>query len=50
VIFVGEMRDCGTTEIAITAAGIDNLVLSTLHTVEKLGPGRLGTYSRSTWQ
>jgi twitching motility protein PilT len=34
VIFVGEMRDLETTEIALTAAETGHLVLSTLHTVD----------------
>ena len=37
VIFVGEMRDIETTEIAMTAAETGHLVLSTLHTI---GRGR----------
>ena len=34
VIFVGEMRDIETTEIAMTAAETGHLVLSTLHTTD----------------
>jgi len=34
VIFVGEMRDLETTEIALTAAETGHLVLSTLHTID----------------
>jgi len=34
VIFVGEMRDLETTEIAMVAAETGHLVLSTLHTVD----------------
>ncbi len=34
VIFVGEMRDRQTVEIAITAAETGHLVLSTLHTID----------------
>jgi twitching motility protein PilT len=34
VIFVGEMRDLETTEIALIAAETGHLVLSTLHTVD----------------
>ena len=34
VIMIGEMRDRETVEVAITAAEMGNLVLSTLHTVD----------------
>ena len=34
VIFVGEMRDLETTEIALTAAETGHLVVSTLHTLD----------------
>ena len=33
MIFVGELRDRETTEIAITAAETGHLVVSTLHTI-----------------
>jgi twitching motility protein PilT len=36
VIFVGEMRDHETTEIALVAAETGHLVLSTLHTVDAM--------------
>lgn len=34
VIFIGEMRDAETVQIAIMAAGTGHLVLSTLHTID----------------
>ena len=36
VIFIGEMRDKETTEIALTAAETGHMVLSTLHTVDAM--------------
>ena len=36
VIFVGEMRDTETTEVAMTAAETGHLVLSTLHTADAM--------------
>src|SRR5262245_22793430 len=44
VIFVGEMRDLETTEIAMVAAETGHLVLSTLHTVDAME-----TVNRMSW-